>query len=403
VRALLRVLEQRKLLDSYWTSLAFPPAPADATFLPRKLQRQIARRTYSESPWQKTHVRPAREITRLLAHFGRVAFLTRHEYGWASVDQVYRSLDRDLARYVSAKRTKGIRAVYCYEDGAVHTFRAATALGLKKIYHLPIPYWKKTRLLLQEEADLHPAWAGTMHGLKDSDEKLARKDEEIVLADRIVVASQFTQGSLDEHFGKSLPTFVAPYGAPVPLVERPARRAPHEPLEVFYAGHLAQRKGIVYLIAALRRLDVPWRLTIAGPRPREAPKELDEFLADVRCDWLGRLPHRALLARMTLAHVFVFPSIIEGFGMVLCEAMAAGLPIITTAHTAAPDIMENGREGFIVPIRDPHAIATHLTALYEDEPSRQEMATAALACAARSGWASYEDRISNLIDAVLEQ
>src|SRR5690606_6080171 len=122
-----------------------------------------------------------------------------------------------------------------------------------------------------EEAELHPSWAPTMEGLIDSAEKLERKDEEISLADSISVASSFTRRSLEEHFGSGLPITVAPYGAPPPLVTEPNRRGPGEPIRVLYAGHLAQRKGIAYLIAALQRLDVPWRLTLAGPRPVLAP------------------------------------------------------------------------------------------------------------------------------------
>jgi glycosyltransferase involved in cell wall biosynthesis len=63
--------------------------------------------------------------------------------------------------------------------------------------------------------------------------------------------------------------------------------------------------------------------------------------------------------------------------------------------------MTDGREGFIVPIRDPDAIAERLTLLYEDEARRQQMAAAALACAARSGWETYEARIAQLIETVL--
>jgi glycosyltransferase involved in cell wall biosynthesis len=206
---------------------------------------------------------------------------------------------------------------------------------------------------------------------------------------------------LEEYFGEGLPVTVTPYGAPPALVDQPSRRVSGEPLNVIFAGHLAQRKGFAYLIAAMKRLEFPWKLTLAGPRPIRAPEELDAFLADERCTWLGHVPHNTLLEKMCSAHVFVFPSIVEGFGMVLYEAMAAGLPVITTANTAGPDIMIDGREGFIVPIRDPDAIATRLTLLYEDEPRRVEMASEALACANRSGWNSYEENIGALLDRVV--
>lgn len=400
LRALLRLTHRYDLLDSFWTSVALPPKFLEAPFLPQSLRRQLKSRMFGEVPWTKTRIHPAREAARLLAKRLRIRPLVRHETGWASVDQVYHSLDRRVAKYVS-RTASDILAVYCYEDGALKTFAAASERGIKRIYHLPIPYWKKTQSLLREEAELQPTWAQTMGGLLDSEEKLARKDAEIRLANRIVVASSFTQRSIEEYFGERLPITVASYGAPKPLVAQPFRRAPGEPLELFYAGHLSQRKGVAYLIAALHKLDVPWRLTLAGPRPDSAPKELDAFLADPRCVWLGRVPHLMLLEAMTRAHVFIFPSIVEGFGMVLYEAMAAGLPVITTPNTAGPDIMTDGREGFITPIRDPDAIASRLEVLYTDEDGRLEMATAALARAARSSWEAYEARIAALVDEIL--
>ena len=404
LRAVLRALGAGGRLDSFWTALAVPPGWTAAPFLGERVRRELGRRAFPEVPWARTRMRPMREAVRLGA--GRLGWHARHETGWASIDRVYRQLDRAVAGYLAGPDARGLGAVYAYEDGARDTFKAARARGVRCLYDLPIAHWRMARRLLQEEAALHPAWAPTMEGLADSSEKLARKDEEIALADVIIVASTFTRRSVEDHFGAAHCSTlgaieVAPYGAPAPLVDRPGRRAPGEPLHVLYAGHLAQRKGIVYLIAALRRLDTPWRLTLAGPRPASAPAELAAFLSDARCTWLGHVPHRTLLETMTRAHVLVFPSIVEGFGMVLYEAMAAALPVITTPHTAGPDIMTDGREGFIVPIRDPDAIAGRLALLYRDETRRQEMAAAALACAARSGWETYEARISELVEAVL--
>lgn len=397
VRAVLRTLVRDRRLESFWTAIAMPPGLGNSRILSEGLRRELGRRAFPEVPWTQTRVRPMRETIRLGAQRLGLTGMVRHEGGWASVDQVYRALDRNVAGYLR-RHPSSMTAVYAYEDGAYHTFSAAKSLGIKRIYDLPIAHWRMLRRLLQEEASLHPGWAPTMEGLDDSADKLARKDEEIRLADQLVVASSFTRRSVEEAFGANLQIAVVPYGAPPTLADRPSRRAPGEPLHVFYAGHLSQRKGLVYLIAAMEKLTIPWRITLAGPRPDNSPAELDHFMADERCVWLGHVPHRTLLEKMCAAHVFVFPSIVEGFGMVLYEAMAAGLPVITTPNTAGPDIMTDGREGYIVPIRDPDAIASKLTTLFEDGPLREQMALAALACAARSGWDGYEAGVSALLD-----
>ncbi len=378
-----------------------PPILANLPLVKTRAKREIGRRIFPEAPWERTHVRPMRETARLVAGRMRWAGPTRHETGWASVDEVYRELDRDVASYLGRAAARGVRAVYAYEDGALETFRVARSRGLKRLYDLPIAHWRTLRRLLAEEADMHPAWAPTMEGLVDSPSKLERKDEEIELADQVVVASSFTRRSLEEHFGRDLAITLTPYGAPPPLVTYPARRRAGEPLHLFYAGHLTQRKGMAYLIAALHSVDIPWQMTLAGPRPAAAPPELDAFLADPRCRWLGHVPHATLLEEMTRAHVFVFPSIAEGFAMVLFEAMAAGMPVITTPHTAGPDIMTSGQEGFIVPIRDPNAIAACIALLHADEDRRLAMAMTALAQATTSRWQDYEAKIIAIFDEIL--
>jgi glycosyltransferase involved in cell wall biosynthesis len=399
LRAVLRALHSR--LDSFWTALALPPHWINAPFLSERARRELGRRTFPEVPWAKTRVAPMREIARIGA--GRLGLRqpTRHEYGWASIDQVYRRLDRQVATYVSGPDAYGLRAVYAYEDGARDTFRAARSRGLSCIYDLPIAHWRTLRRLLDEEAALQPAWAPTMEGLIDSCEKLARKDEELELADEVIVPSTFTRESLKGQIDDHKSVTVAQFGAPRPIVTKPAQRSESEPLHVLYAGHLSQRKGFAYLIAAMSKLHIPWRLSVAGHRPANAPPQLDAFLQDTRCRWLGHVPHSTLLEAMGGAHVLVLPSIVEGSAMVQREAMSAGLPLITTANAGGADIIVDGREGFIVPIRNPDAIAQRLTLLYEDETKREEIAVAALACAARSGWEAYEAQIARLIEAVL--
>ena len=114
-----------------------------------------------------------------------------HERGPFSVDAVYLALDRRVAARVESGLT--IKAVYAYDAGALATFRAARERGLACIYEHPTIYWRMVRQFQREEAELHPEWAPTLGALADSDEKLARKDEELALADLVVTASTFCQ------------------------------------------------------------------------------------------------------------------------------------------------------------------------------------------------------------------
>src|SRR5690606_15413134 len=100
------------------------------------------------------------------------------------------------------------------------------------------------------------------------------------------------------------------------------------------------RKGLAYLFRACRQLGAAVELTVIGTKPTVPCAVLDRELASYR--WVASCPHAEVLREMRAHDVFVFPSLFEGFGLVLLEALAMGLPVITTAHTAGPDLITEG-------------------------------------------------------------
>jgi glycosyltransferase involved in cell wall biosynthesis len=106
---------------------------------------------------------------------------------------------------------------------------------------------------------------------------------------------------------------------------------------------------------------------------------------------------------MAAHDVFVFPSLFEGFGLVLLEALAMGLPIITTAHTAGPDLIQDGVEGFIVPIRDAAAIAERLEQLHREPARLAEMSRAARERARQFSWGKYEKTLAACVGLIVGQ
>jgi glycosyltransferase involved in cell wall biosynthesis len=181
-----------------------------------------------------------------------------------------------------------------------------------------------------------------------------------------------------------------------------AERVDHEPMRIFYAGQLTQRKGLSYLFEALERFEYPYELSLAGPFPTTPCEALEAALAKPNHRWLGSLPHARLLKEMTRNHVLIFPSLVEGFGLVVTEALSAGLPVITTTNTCGPEIITNGAEGFIVPIRDPDSIAEKFTFLYECESHRRTMAETAKRKAAAINWTLFEDRLAGLVRELID-
>jgi len=237
--------------------------------------------------------------------------------------------------------------------------------------------------------------------MQDSPEKLARKDEELSLASGVLVASTFTRNSLSSAPALAAPVFVIPYGAPEPVEEsRHVSKPSAARLRVLFAGSLTQRKGLSYLLEAVRLLQGQVELTLLGARPAERCEPLDRALREHR--WIPSLPHHAVLQEMARHDVLVFPSLFEGFGLVILEAMAQGTPVITTAHTGGPDVISDGEDGFLVPIRDATAIAEKLALLDSDRERLAAISAAARVTAARFSWASYRRRLVDAVSEVLE-
>lgn len=397
VRHAALALRRAHLLTEFWTCVHYSGRSALASLLPHALRRQLQRRSHPAELEPYLRTSPVREALRLLAPRAGLGRLVRHETGPLSVDAVYRALDLTVSRRV---RQHGFHAVYAYEDGAAETFRTAVGLGKLAFYDLPIGYWRAARAILGEEAERQPEWASTIKGNRDSPEKTRRKDEELSLASVVFVASSFTRRTLEAAPEFHAPVAVVPYGAPAvpPAAERPKTDAPPN-LRVLFVGSLGQRKGLSYLFDACRRLGSAVQLTVIGARPQETCPALDRELATVR--WISSAPHDRILAEMAAHDVFVFPSLFEGFGLVLLEAMAMGLPIITTAHTAGPDLIDEGRQGFIVPIRDATAIADKLDLLQRNPDLRRTMGREASLRAREFTWDAYEARLASCVRTAL--
>lgn len=395
VRADLRALERSGCLAAFYTALAIPEGGALMRAAPHRLTRRLACRGFEETAASKIVTSPLREIVRLVAPRVGLSTLTRHEVGWASVDAVYRALDRRLASDLEVGRITAT-TVYAYEDGALATFKAARRLGMRRLYHLPIAYWRLLQELLAEERDRRPDWAPTMVGLADSAAKHWRKDQELAEADCVIVASSFTRHSLTHCPDPPSRVEVVPYGAP-PTVDlrRPRAGDRRRPLRALFVGHLSQRKGLADLHEAMEHVRGLVTLTMVGARRSTDCPALDRAIRAHR--WLPPVPHAQVLEVMAEHDVLVFPSIVEGFGLVITEALARGLPVITTPNTGGPDLMTDGRDGFIVPIRSPETIADRLARLAEDRDLLAGMSQAALATAHRNPWERYEERIVQVV------
>ncbi|HYG76101.1 MAG TPA: glycosyltransferase family 4 protein [Planctomycetota bacterium] len=393
VRNALLAFARANILNAFWTCVRWDAQSPFNRFLPGGLRAELSRRSYPREILLRTVCHPWREAGRLVAQRAGMHWLTRHERGAYSVDAVYRDLDSRVAR---ALHRSTASTVYAYEDGAAETFRVANDLGIRTIYDLPIGYWRAARKIQQEEAARKPEWAATLPANLDSDEKLARKDDELKRAQRIIVPSHFVRRTLELAPDLSVPIDVIPFGAPA-LKPRENRRGHGRTLRALFVGSLTQRKGLSYLLDAVNALQPHIKLTLIG-RPVKMCRPLEKALTQHR--WIASAPHEQILKEMERHDVLIFPSLFEGQALVILEAMSRGMAVITTSNSGGADIIDPGRDGFIVPIRSAAAIQAKLEILLCDRARLEDVSFAAQCKAATFTWEKYGERLTR---AVLER
>jgi glycosyltransferase involved in cell wall biosynthesis len=379
------------MLHKVVTTLDYHPDSALGRVLKRlpkrisqPLDRELSRRSWSLQPRLPIHSHPWREISRVaIARSGLSGHL-----GWGSlgpVDWVYRGLDRHVAKHHLAN----LDAVYCYEDLAYQTFIAAKARGMRCFYDLPILFHRMSGEIQAEEAERFPELASALQAIHDPPWKLHQKSQELQLADRIFVASSITRQSLLAEGVEPGKISVIPYGAPIDYFHPKAK--PDDRFRALFVGRVGPRKGVHYLLQAWEDLHLPEaELMLVGVN--EFPAHWLAHYTD-QFQYIPCVPHADLNHYYSTANVFVFPSLVEGFGLVLLEAMACGIPVITTPNTAGPDILTDGVEGFIIPIRDVEVLKAKLEWCYKHPTELAEMGQAARRKAEQLTWERYRQRL----------
>ena len=260
----------------------------------------------------------------------------------------YRSADAALGRAAGkrARRSNAGLVAYSY-----YAYDAIREFGWPAMLFQLHPHPGTMRTILSTELVLHPECAASL----EQEWELALPEEdyqhlvrEPMLASQLIVASTFTRQSLVQNGIAAETITVIPYGVDLerfhPLLR--SLPVPGSRLELLFVGRINQRKGISYLLEALRSFSPDQvHLTVCG-RVVDDLKLFDEFKSQVTIR--PSVSSQELVAAYQAADLFIFPSIAEGFGQVLLEALACGLPILSTTHTAAPDLIEDGVEGFVV-------------------------------------------------------
>lgn len=220
--------------------------------------------------------------------------------------------------------------------------------------------------------------------------------EEAKKAHYHIVASSYSMKALEYDGIPAERIFKIPYGVDADRFVSSQRIYSRDRIQVLFVGEVNQRKGIRQVLDAAKMIDSPEvTFNIVG-LGRELCSDLYEPYVQY-VNFLGRLPYEELLNQFASSHLFVFPTMGEGFGLVLLEAMAAGLPVITTNNCAGSDIVTDGENGFIIPVGDTEQLVNKIMwcKIHPEELSR--MSKKAVAISHDYTWERYEKGIRECI------
>lgn len=396
----LKALEEADLLDSFHTTLSFKPDDPLLKLVPGGLRQQLLRRTFPCSS-DKIQLYPWRETCRLVAQRAGWHGLLTPERGAFSLEKIGQEIDSGIAKYMEKEVGRGnqrrrVTGVYGYEDLCLHSFSMANKLEVASIYELCTAYWTTVKTIVTDECQRLPEWMFTMDTANFSESKLDRKTKEVERADLILCISNFVFRSLPPHIVATKQCRVVDFGCPPsPWVRDHSQ--PNSKMRILFVGWLSQRKGLADLLEAMRllnRSDVEL-IVLGQPKgPLSFYKNFYDF------QFMPPCPHQQVLQTMAQCDVFVFPALCEGRGHAQLEALSCGLPVISTLNATADDFIEEGKNGFIVPIRSPQAIAEKLDWLAEHPAERAQMGAAARATADTITWSRYRSQVISAIKSV---
>ncbi len=354
-----------------------------------RVDRELRRRSFAGLEPALVHRHPDLELTYVAAARG---FRTRPGLGRAVMGWRNRAFDGRVARRIEALRPQ---VVIGYDTSSLATLKAARAAGAVAVLNQMIGHLAVGDAILRDEAERHPEFADSLHA-GAPDWLIEQCRQEALAADHVLAPSDYVARTLIEIGVKPQRIHALPFGVRIDRfrpTERIGTGGADGRLRLLFVGQISQRKGIKYLLQAMERLnrsDLELMLVGGVVGSGAGLKPFRRWF-----EHRPNVPHAEVQALFQSADLFVYPSLHEGSALAIFEAMACGLPVITTEN--AGSAVRHGQDGLIVPIRDPDALAEAIASLADDPQRRGAMAQSARRRAEAFTWADHRRRLGALL------
>jgi len=379
-------------LDHFYTSFFEHPKNIFSSALKKikSLEKEINRRSFHELPIDKFVSRPIPELLRSIAS---------RELGPIAADRIWEWSELGFDNWVAKNLNQNIDAVHTYEHAALSTLKRAKELNIFGIYEQPSQHHAFFDAIVKQQTALYPELktAGAELLVNDKAKKRnARRDEELALASLIICNSTFTKKTLIAGGIDPQKITVIPLGFP-PVIQHPKAESGKKPMIFIYAGNQSLRKGSHLLYQAWRNCNFladEAELWLIGKM--QLPPHLREDLPG-KVIIKENIPHDELMALYQQADIFVLPTLADGFGMVVTEAMSQGVPVIASENCCGPDVIEPGKDGWIIPAGDIDKLSTQMRWCVANPQQVASCGNAAKQKATNWQWPQYRQKLAEIV------
>jgi glycosyltransferase involved in cell wall biosynthesis len=294
-----------------------------------------------------------------------------------------------LRQKMVAEDFRGANALYCLDNSDLEMIQEAKNRGLAVAYEQIIA--PQVGRILREERALFPG--PEPQEPEETVEEGIRKDRAVwKLADVVLAPSDFVREGMISLGADPATIKLVPYGLPERWYGATANPIPGR---VLFVGSVGLRKGNHYLaqaFALLKSRGVNADFRVVGKyNPRTVTLPL--FAGP---NYVGMVGRDEIQREFAQADVFALPTIAEGFALVHLEAMAYGVPVVTTPNCGPA--VRDGQDGFVIPTRDPVALADRIQSIITDRALRKRLGESAKERAAEYSWDNYRRRLIAAIE-----
>ncbi|HEY0385381.1 MAG TPA: glycosyltransferase family 4 protein [Pyrinomonadaceae bacterium] len=383
---LARQLVRHDALYQFWTGFALATnglvGQVINKYAPPEWRRKIANRVVRGVPARSLRTMPVIEWKAL-----------KRLRDGEPAQKVFHERNRAFQEMIPAASVQKASAVIGFDTSSWLLAERAAHYGKPYFLDQSISHPLVNQRIMEGVARRFPDWHAEIEARLP--EVFACERREYGLASKIIAASSFSKNSLVSEGIAPDRIIVNPYGVDLEQFHPPDTPRTREPVRFLFVGLISARKGVPLLLEAWRRMNLKnAELWMVGP-VQERERALIPELPGLK--FLGKYPHRELPELLRKCDVLVFPSYCEGFALVLLEALASAMPIITTEATAGPDLIEDGREGRLIPAGDLDALCAAMREFTNDPDKLESMGRAARQCAEKFSWDAYGERWQQIL------